>query len=334
MKYLFFPFLFIQSLLWLTGCTGSDDTEGTEAPGGDAPVTVSFNLWQASVARDAANPPEDLVAGTTFNVYAYPAGTAVTASPAGSAFYTVQNDGTAKGALSLNRGTYDFYFVSNNTTTLPPLATAGTVTVSNGNDFMYTTLRGIEVQPASAGDKTVNVAVTTPFTRLGAQVKMQVKGGPTQPIPVQELTVNEIKLKGLSTDRNYILGTAGWNASDKPQFTQEIVYKSGEFTRTDTDKGYQEPWISSPQVVLPVDAGHDLKFEVNLHIKYKEADASKEDDFTYTPTIRKALLPGMTYEFEFTLKFYGNIIPADLTLVVSEYNTVTINSDNIGGDEE
>lgn len=322
------------ALLALNSCSPHADVEEEQAD--RTPLAVHFCLWQAEMAQTPARAVSaPLPRNTTFRVYAHPAGTSSTGTPAGTSIYTVTDDaGNASGALSLSRGNYDFYFISDNSTTTPPTASSGTAVISNGYDFMYTLLKGVPVQPASAGEKTVNIPVTTPFTRLCSQVTMKVKPGPTQPVPIMDLHVNYIKLKNLSTDRTYTLGGSTWNSSGNPSFTREITYNSSEFSRADTDKGYQEPWISSPKVVLPIDASKDLEFEVGLKITYGTPGSPKEGNFVYTPSIRKALLSGMTYAFEFTLKFYGVLTPADLTLAIREYNTVNINTDPVGGDEE
>lgn len=76
--------------------------------------------------------------------------------------------------------------------------------------------------------------------------------------------------------------------------------------------------------MLPVDGSTLIKFDVDLTVDY----------YTDTPyvssfpaEIQKVLLPGMTYQFDFTLTFYGILKPTDLTLAVKEYNTITLNTE-------
>ena len=38
----------------------------------------------------------------------------------------------------------------------------------------------------------------------------------------------------------------------------------------------------------------------------------------------------MTYEFEFTLTFFGDTKPTDLSLAILEYTTVRFSSDDVG----
>ena len=73
-----------------------------------------------------------------------------------------------------------------------------------------------------------------------------------------------------------------------------------------------------------------LDFEVNLTVGYNEG----EDSYTgsFPASIQKVLLPGMTYQFDFSLTFYGVLKPSDLTLAVKEYDTVDLSSDGLGGD--
>ena len=49
--------------------------------------------------------------------------------------------------------------------------------------------------------------------------------------------------------------------------------------------------------------------------------------------LKKALLPAMSYNFVFTLTFYGDYLPADLTLDVLDYISVDLTPDDVGGDE-
>jgi len=73
--------------------------------------------------------------------------------------YTVKS-GVATGELYLYRGTYDLYLVSyNSSTEVPELKTDGTIQVSNGKDFMYTSLKGIVVQPNQTGENMMDIVL-------------------------------------------------------------------------------------------------------------------------------------------------------------------------------
>ena len=52
--------------------------------------------------------------------------------------------------------------------------------------------------------------------------------------------------------------------------------------------------------------------------------------FPYRPKVYKSFLPGMTYEFEFTLTFFGDQEPTDLSLAILEYTTVKFSTDEVG----
>ena len=326
--------------LWIAGCLGCLACLGLagcadgELPGGPGPaegegepVALSFRLCrltagEASTRADAATDMED---GKTIRIYAFPAGGSTTASqPLDSKIYTVQG-GVATGELYLYRGTYDLYLVSyNSSTEAPELQADGTIQVSNGKDFMYATLKGIVVQPNQTGENHMNVTLPNPFRRMGAQVQVTVaaKNG-SQPVAISSLKANTITVGGLRPSMNYTLGASAWTTDT--DFTSSYTYE--RFTRANNN--YTTPWVSTPEVMLPVDGSAYLTFIVNLTVGY---DGTKSFTGDYTAEIQKVLLPGMTYKFDFTLTFYGELEPMDLTLAVKEYNTVTLVSDGLGGD--
>ncbi len=303
--------------------------EGTEATG--ALLDISFSLPAVSpvppattVAPSRAVTTVPLAAGTTFRVYAYPQGGSVTADTPQAGTYTVQEGGTATGALRLYRGTYDLYLVSYNTNGTPPEISGGKISVENSKDFMYTTLKNVVVQPSVAGATSLSIPVSTPFTHLGAQVTVsaKVKNG-NQPVAVNAMSVNKITIKNLSSARNYTLGEATWDTGDAPSFNELLEYTT--FTRPNN---HNDPSISNPSVLLPVDGSVNLEFDVDLKVTY---NTTITKDIVYTPSILKALKPGMKYNFEFTLTFYGVIKPTDLTLAVKEWNEIDLETDNMGG---
>jgi len=303
--------------------------EGTEAT---APLLdISFSLPAVSpvppattVAPSRAVTTVPLAAGTTFRVYAYPQGGSVTADTPQAGTYTVQEGGTATGALRLYRGTYDLYLVSYNTNGTPPEVSGGKISVENSKDFMYTTLKNVVVQPSVAGATSLSIPVSTPFTHLGAQVTVsaKVKNG-NQPVAVNAMSVNKITIKNLSSARNYTLGEATWDTGDTPFFNESLEYTT--FTRPNN---HNDPSISNPSVLPPVNGTVSLEFDVDLKVTY---NTTITKDIVYTPFILKALKPGMKYNFEFTLTFYGEITPTDLTLAVKEWNEIDLETDNMGG---
>lgn len=193
----------------LTGCSEQAPGEpGTEE--GD-PVSLRFSLYRAEAdeASTRADAATDMADGKTFCIYAFPAGASTTTTePLDHKVYTVKS-GVATGELYLYRGTYDLYLVSyNSSTEVPELKTDGTIQVSNGKDFMYTSLKGIVVQPNQTGENMMDVVLPAPFKRLGAQIKVSVaaKIG-THPVTPTSLVVNSFKMGGLRASLPYTLGS-------------------------------------------------------------------------------------------------------------------------------
>lgn len=314
----------------LTGCSEQAPGEpGTEE--GD-PVSLRFSLYRAEAdeASTRADAATDMADGKTFCIYAFPAGASTTTTePLDHKVYTVKG-GVATGELYLYRGTYDLYLVSyNSSTEVPELKTDGTIQVSNGKDFMYTSLKGIVVQPNQTGENMMDVVLPAPFKRLGAQIKVSVaaKSG-THPVTPTSLVVNSFKMGGLRASLPYTLGSTAWGTGTNETFATTQAFTG--FTNNTTAQTVTLPRVSTPVVVLPVDGSAMISFDVNLTVGYKD-NGDKTLTETYPAEIQKVLLPGMTYTFDFTLTFYGILDPADLTLAIGEYeSTVTLDSDEMG----
>lgn len=310
------------------------------------PVAVSFSLYRYTAEVEekagtrAEGTPQDMILGKTFRVYAYPKDATDLATPKATAVYTVTTAATkaepakATGDLYLYRGAYDLYLVSYNLESETPVLIAGTsnIRTGNGKDIMYTTLKNVVVQPNSTGDSGLDVQLNNPFTRMGSQVKVKVKGNSASPVAISGIDKpNYITISGLPSSLTYGLGKPDWEAV--PPASSADVYKDsytfGGFT-SENPNDYRKPWASDPSVVLPVDGSQLLDFDVNLKVWYENKTKYVTD--SYKASIQKTLLPGMTYEFEFTLTFYGILSPTDLTLAVREYDTVTLSSDGLGKD--
>lgn len=93
---------------------------------------------------------------------------------------------------------------------MPELKTDGTIQVSNGKDFMYTSLKGIVVQPNQTGENMMDVVLPAPFKRLGAQIKVSVAAGDFQPVTPTSLVVNSFEMGGLRASLPYTLGGTTW----------------------------------------------------------------------------------------------------------------------------
>lgn len=317
----------------LTGCSAGDSP--VDASGSEGPVTVSFTLYQGAAPATRADELRTdtlLNDGATIRVYAFAAGATALSSPLASSLYTVSNGsgtGIATGDLALYRGTYDLYLVSyNSKTETPSLGNEGKINVSNGRDFMYTILKGVVIQPERAGANTIQLTLSQPFTRMGAQVivKVKAKNG-VQPVTPSSLVANHITITGLPASLSYGLGHTAWDALADPQNDYKSSYTFRTFKHTGSQQ-VTDPWVSEPVVLLPVDGSKLLNFDVNLKITYSNGALTYTDPFT--ASVQKVLLPGMTYVFEFSLTFYGILTPTDLTLAVKEYDTIKLDNKNDG----
>lgn len=296
-------------------------------------VTLSFDFYNASLTKadDASSAPDTLMpVGKKFRAYAYPKGETTTGSPSATGIYTVADNGIAEGDMTLYRGDYDIYLVSYfDENYVPELGGDNFISVSNEKDFMYTTLKGVSVRPASSGLNKMKIPITTPFTRLCSNIILKVQANKTQPVTVGGLKVNSITINNLSTPLSYQLGESDWH-SKTTGYTESL--STSKFSQGGAAINPRE---SDPMVVLPIDGTTALKFNVNLQIQYDKnntGDASKyvTENFNYEASVRKIFLPGMTYVFEFTLTFFGTINPTDLTLGILEYTTVSDNTDEVG----
>ena len=299
--------------LGLAGCSG-DDMPGVSGSGGDEGETValSFRLCRL-VAGEASTrvdgDPADMADGKTFQVYAFPANASTTKTqPLDGKIYTVKN-GVATGELYLYRGTYDLYLVSYNTSTeVPELRADGTIPIRNGKDFMYTTLKGIVVQPNQMGESHMSVTLPNPFKRMGAQVQVRVRAKDGSPVRVEKLKANRVTITGLPPSLAYTLGQPAWGTASG--YESSFAFESFQEPAGGNPIAWRE---SSKEVLLPVDGSTLIKFDVDLTVDYY-ADTPYVSSFP--PEIQKVLLPGMTYQFDFTLTFYGILKPPDLRLAV------------------
>lgn len=342
--------LIIVSMGWaLTACSGISGEDDLPVPEdkGD-PINIAFNMFEANMTRaDNTTETDPMLEGSTFMIYVYDAQTINAStgaftpgfggSPIASGVYTIkQNDKgilEATGNLKLYRGTYYMYLVSYNLANEHPEIknTNGQITVENGKDFMYTTLENIVVQPETAGGNSMTVKLPAPFKRLGSQVIVRAAAKRDgQPVTPSSLVVNEITINKLPASLDFQFGNSTWETCSG--YNTSYTYPSDAFKRYDSSGNpSNEPtdyWTSDPVVLLPVDGTVPIEFGVNLTVTY--SSGTKTSTKTYPASVQKVLLPGMTYEFTFTLTFYGELLPTDLTLAIREYNTVTLESDGLG----
>lgn len=305
-----------MALLAPLGCTSNLPADAEQGER----INLEFDMYAADLepqtkAIGASIALTPMVAGTRFNVYAYSGNTPISNAPY-IVETTAEGKNKATGNLSLYRGNYDLHMISSNSKVsdnLPTVNNAGKVEVSNGTDFMYNTLKDITVQPESDGTSSMTVPLTSPFIRLGSRINLSVKASPNSPVAVKYLSVNSITISGLSDNLYYTPGNDDWDtAADNKRHGS---YSAVSFTNENGKL------VGVPFVVLPIDGSQPLVFDIDLSITYNPTmDTEKTESFQYQVTTNKALQKGMAYSFEFTLTFFGNLTPGDITLSAFGYS--------------
>lgn len=324
------------SCILLAGCNGSLPDSG-EQQGEGEPIELSFNLYNAVVSKadEKTKPTVKMAVGTAFRIYAFKAGETDLTKPIASAVYTVKDEnGKSEGNLSLYRGSYDFYMISNNTNTAPVLDSgANSITVDNGNDFMYNIITNEVIQPEKPGENKMTVSLRTPFSRLGAKIDLSVKAKSNSPVPVSDLKVQSITIKNLSSPLCYKLGEKDWSTDNNPSYTETNEHMVTGFSMPEF--ATQPHDNLNPVVLLPVDGLTDLLFELVLNVTYTGKDNNGQvillsDNFTYKASVSKALITGMRYKFDFTLTFFGILKPGDMTVSLLDYTEEDLSTDQVG----
>lgn len=324
--------LFIQQavtilLLMLASCQNEVVPEETGEK-----IALSFRLYQAELTKAETNTSTLLARGTKLRAYAYKKDAPTTEDPVGYGDYEIAAEGTAKAlpgqGLTLYRGDYDIYLLSyNDQNQIPEAGSNNLVSVDNGYDFMYATLKGISVKPTSSGADMMSVDLPEPFTRLCSNVIVKVKANEKMVVTVKGLVVESVKINKLSDNLSYQMGKQDWEPNNSQMYTGTgtlTTFKNNDSSEPKEDR------VSDPLVVLPLKGIEPLEFELNLSITFGKASEDVTKLFTYKPKVYKSFLPGMTYEFDFTLTFFGDQEPVDLSLAILEYTTVKFSSDDVG----
>lgn len=312
-----------MALLAPLGCTSNLPADAEQGER----INLEFDMYAADVqpqtkAIGASIALTPMVEGTRFNVYAYSGNTPISNAPY-IVETTAEGKNKATGNLSLYRGNYDLHMISSNSSVsdnLPTVNNAGKVEVSNGTDFMYNTLKNITVQPESDGTSSMTVPLTSPFIRLGSRIDLSVKASPNSPVAVKNLSVNSITISGLSDNLYYTPGQEDWDTNMNNDYSNNLEVKSFT-TEVDMTAKPATKLVGDPIVVLPVDGSRPLVFDIDLSITYNPTtDTEQTESFQYQVTTDKALQKGMAYSFEFTLTFFGNLTPGDITLSAFGYS--------------
>lgn len=322
--------------LWLlVGLVGCQKESLLEEGEGDK-VALEFDLYQATVTK--ATTTSCLNDQAVIKVYAFKVESGATtdmstATPSAEGTYVVAADGKVTAqpnkALFLYRGVYNLCFVSFNAANAPELSNGNLITVNNEQDFMYTFMNDITVQPQKVGQNTMSVTLTNPFVRLCSQVAISVEAADVSPVDVKGLEVISITMSNLSSPGNYRLGDDAWFSKGTASLDNAV-----EFTSFNNNIGVKEPHPSEPpKIVLPL-SGSELRFTIKLKIQYdKQGNGGSEwGDFTFYATTRKTFLPSMSYSFEFTLKFFGDFKETELTLGILEFTEIKNTTGPVGGE--
>ena len=239
-------------------------------------------------------------------------------------------------ALKLTRGTYDLYFLSNHSTTTYPDVTGETATVSNGTDFLSASLKDTRIQADRDGQTELTIPMeNSPFRHLCSRVKATLEIPQSQPVAPTSISGLNLSVKNLRADNTYTWLTEGFTGLGVRGADKKLQLVSGDAIGAidlTTSTAVYDP---SPDgfYVLPLDESGSLQFEVSMTVKYTNKDgvANTESKLTQTVELKKALLAGMSYNFVFTLTFYGDFLPADLTLDVQDYIPVDLTPGDVGG---
>lgn len=336
----------IRNIVWVSLCWAFCTACVNELPeegGGesvDEPILLSFDMYGAELTKAlGAALLEDIPVGTKLSVLAYKHGETdfSTSNLQGSnSEYTVESNGSngnkATGNLTLHRGSYDIYLVSNNSTAnLPAQNNDGTISATNGNDLIYNTLRNVTVQPNQPGQSSMSVQLPGPFAHLGARLDLAVKINPDSPVTVTSMTVESIKITGLSSSQSYKLGETDLTVPSSISYDQVIEVKGFTLNTTEGSEYKGEYQNNSPTVILPINAVNGvvspLTFEISLKISY---ESTTDKIFTYTVPLSKVFLKAMSYKLLFTLTFYGDYKAADISVILRDYSEQDIIIDNVG----
>lgn len=128
---------------------------------------------------------------------------------------------------------------------------------------------------------------------------------------------------------DYRLGSKVWSSKGEANVNNAV-----EFNQFDNSVSVGDAHTSRPpKIVLPL-SGSELQFTIKLKVKYDKKGNGTEEwgDFTFHATARKTFLPGMSYSFEFTLKFFGDFKETELTLGILEFTEIKNVTDPVGGE--
>lgn len=338
-------------LLLLLSCCSEEDSSRQET--GEV-VTLCFDL--PGIRNSLNESPESrasgrttstslMTNGTLFSVRAYKSNTSTQASSVfvDNGVYKVESSGTKATplsddqALKLTRGTYDLYFLSYNSSSTNdvPGAKDATVSISNGKDFIGVSLKKMLIQADKDGQTELTIPIDGyPFDHLCSRIKATLEIPKEQPVAPQKISDLKITLQNLRANNTYSWIEEGFTAlGDRNSANSLNLITSGSLDNIQSSTTFPVSLASSDAFVLPLDESTELQFSVKMTVGYtdKKGNATTKT-LDQTVELKKALLPGMSYNFVFSLTFYGDFLPADLTVDVKDYIPVELSPDDVGGD--
>lgn len=333
----------------LAACTQQD--EPSSESGGQR-LTIDFDFTGAGVtvapSATRAAAVTDMKAGTEFIVRAYTGATLVD-----DGIYKITTDGSGKlvseptdagNSLSLTRGTYDFYFISyyppeSSTPECPTVKSDNTVEVDNGKDFITTSIQGMKIQSDYDGQVTMTIPMAAyPFSHLCTRVKATLEIPTEQvvaPTAIEKISITMDNLPGNATFTFPGTSFTGYGGrADENKVSLLAWTEKKKITAADASDGFLARYSSADGFVIPLNDKEPLKFNVVMNVYYKNSTSGEVcKNFTQSLELTKALLPGKSYNFVFTLSYYGDYTPADLTLNVQEFTPVVLKPGGAGGDD-
>ena len=343
--------------VFAAGCR-QDDAEVLPPSETDKLLISGFDLTGTGILVEtadtrAASATEQLTGGTLFTVLAYTHGEGGNLIFVDKGTYKITSADQTKAeansdpeALRLTRGTYNLYFVSDNSTTAPTIASNNlTATITSGTDFLATSMENVIIQADVAGatNLTIPMATTSPFRHLCSRVKTTLQIPDGQIVKPTAISALNITMKNIYAGATYdFIGDVLTNNGERADANTLAMISNGEISSllaTPDASGLFASLSSSDLYVLPLDEAEPLHFDINMKIAYNSTQSgstgiSKENTLALTDIeMRKGLLAGKSYNFIFSLSFYGDYLPAGLALQVQPYTTVGLTPDGAGGDE-
>jgi len=320
---------------------------------GGAPLNMKFDFSDAGVvvepsATRATATTVPINEGTTFIVRAY---TASTSTLVDDGHYKVVKEAATgkmvsqptddKNPLSLSSGTYDFFFISYHSSdaSLPAVQADGTVAVENGKDFITTSIRSIKIQTNYVGQDEMTIPMAEyPFTHLCTRVKATLEIPDVQVVNPTAIENLKVEVSNLPQNGTFAFpGTSFTGYGNRAETNKINLFAWTDkktITAADASTGFLAKYSSADGFVLPLDDASPLKFKVTMKIHYtKEDNSAGVKEFVQPLELAKALLPGKSYNFVFTLSFYGDYTPTDLALDIQEFTPVDLTPGGAGGDE-